>query len=57
MNAAKLIALIEQQGEQIAIVLSAFRDKQITSKEVIELILEFLLERFYKEDRICATAQ
>lgn len=57
MNAARLIALIEQKSEQITMILDTFRDRQITSKEVIELIVEFLLEKFCKEDKICATAQ
>ena len=58
MNVAKLIALIEQGSEQMVIVLSAFRDRQITSREVIELVIEFLFERFHKEEsQACATAQ
>ena len=57
MRVASIITLIEQQSEQISIILSAFRDRHITSKEVIELIVEFLLERFHKEENQCATAQ
>lgn len=57
MRAIRLIALIEQQSEQITKILDAFRDKQITSKEIIEIIIEFLLERFYKEEKRCAIAQ
>ena len=58
MRVADIITLIEQQGEQISIILSAFRDRQITSREVIELVIEFLFERFHKEEsQACATAQ
>lgn len=44
MKIAKLIMLIEQQGERFTDILNAFQSKEITSKEVLEFILEFLSE-------------
>ena len=42
MSIATLIILIEQRSEQFANVLGAFQNKEITPKEILEFILEFL---------------